>query len=128
VKRVTGIGGIFFKAVNPDGLQSWYEKHLDIKPGSEGSVSFPWREAEQPERKAHTIWAPFPSDTRYFDPSNAPFMINYRVEDLDALLEQLRQEGVTIDDKREESEFGKFAWIMDPEGNRIELWEPAVGC
>jgi len=90
-------------------------------------VAFPWREADYSERKAHTIWAPFPADTRYFDPSKSAFMVNYRVENLDALLEQLHHEGVTIDDKREESKFGKFAWIMDPEGNRVELWEPGTG-
>jgi len=127
MKRVTGIGGIFFGAQEPDKLQSWYEKHLGITPGTDGSVAFPWREAVHSGRKTHTIWASFPADTRYLDPSKAEFMVNYRVENFDALLEQLRHEGVTIDEKREVSEFGKFAWIMDPESNRIELWEPAAG-
>jgi predicted enzyme related to lactoylglutathione lyase len=127
MSRVTGIGGIFFKAQNPDQLQSWYERHLGITPGKDGSVAFPWRDVSDPERKAHTVWAPFPADTSYFEPSRVPFMINYRVENLDKLLGLLREEGVKVDDKREESEFGKFAWIMDPEGNRIELWEPAPG-
>ncbi|MDB6040833.1 MAG: glyoxalase [Verrucomicrobiales bacterium] len=125
MKRVTGIGGIFFKANDPAKLQSWYAKHLGIVPRQDGSVSFAW--GSDDAKVGHTIWAPFPSDTEYFAPSSAPFMINYRVENLDALLEQLHLEGVEIDPKRETGEFGKFAWIMDPEGNRIELWEPAAG-
>jgi predicted enzyme related to lactoylglutathione lyase len=125
--RVTGIGGVFFKAQDPDQLQSWYAKHLGIKPGPGGSVAFAWREVDNSEKKAHTVWAPFPKDTSYFEPSQSPFMINYRVANLDALIEELRHEGVEVDPKREESEFGRFAWIMDPEGNRVELWEPGAG-
>ena len=124
MKRVTGIGGIFFKSKNPEKLQAWYQKHLGIAPKPDGCVAFEWREHEQPEQVGHTIWSPFPQDTKYFDPTTAPFMINYRVADLDQLLKQLRSEGVHVEDRIEESEFGRFAWITDPEGTRMELWEP----
>ena len=125
MKRVTGIGGIFFKANDPAKLQTWYAKHLGIVPRPDGSVAFAW--GSEGLEGGHTIWAPFPIDTEYFAPGTASFMINYRVDNLDELLEQLKQEGVEIDPKRDNGEFGKFAWIMDPEGNRIELWEPAPG-
>ena len=124
MKRVTGIGGIFFKVDDPEKLCEWYGKHLGVPVESWGGASFKWREKDEPQREAHTVWSPFGSDTGYFEPSKKAFMINFRVENLDAVLEQLRAEGVTVDDKREESEFGKFGWIMDPERNRIELWEP----
>lgn len=125
MKRVTGIGGIFFKAEDPDKLYEWYEKHLGIKrePHGQGAMLH-WREAENPERRGGTVWAIFENDTKYFEPSRAPFMLNYRVENLDALLEALREEGVEIDPKRENYDYGRFAWIRDPEGNKIELWEP----
>jgi predicted enzyme related to lactoylglutathione lyase len=126
MKRATGIGGVFFKARNPKGLSAWYEHHLGLKPAGDDqyAVSLRWRELEDPANEGMTVWALFPHDTEYFNPSRSPFMINYRVDDLDALLEALRAEGVTIDPKREEYDYGRFAWIMDPEGNRIELWEP----
>jgi len=125
MKRATGIGGIFFKAKDPKKLGSWYEKHLGLKPDpGTGAVTLPWREADDPEREGMTVWSVFKEDTKYFEPSRSPFMINYRVDDLDALLEALRAEGVEIDPKREDYDYGRFAWIMDPEGNRIELWEP----
>lgn len=127
MKRATGIGGIFFKANDPSALQAWYERHLELPRSPDGCVIFQWREAEPSERRATTTWAAFSKTTTYFEPSAASFMINYRVENLDLLLEELRREGVEIDERREESEFGKFAWITDPEGNRIELWEPAPG-
>jgi predicted enzyme related to lactoylglutathione lyase len=125
MKRVTGIGGIFFKAQDPEKMYQWYEKHLGIQrePGSP-AASLHWRDADDPQRPGMTVWALFEKETKYFDPSRAPFMINYRVDDLDALLEALRAEGVEIDPKREDYDYGRFAWIMDPEGNRIELWEP----
>jgi predicted enzyme related to lactoylglutathione lyase len=126
MKRVTGIGGIFFKSKDPDTLREWYRDHLGIESDGANGASFPWREADNPDREGLTIWSAFPDNTRYFDPSNAPFMINYRVANLDWLLAQLREEGVTVDPKIEEYEYGRFAWIMDPEGNRIELWEPPV--
>lgn len=125
MKRVTGIGGIFFQADNPEKLYDWYERHLGIRrePGGE-SVWMYWREDENPERRGMTVWALFEKSGKYFEPSRAPFMLNYRVDDLDTLLEALRAEGVEIDPKREDHEYGRFAWIMDPEGNKIELWEP----
>ena len=126
MERVTGIGGIFFKAQDPKKLQTWYRESLGIEPDADGSVAFKWREEENTGRRGYTIWSPFPMDTSYFDPSTAPFMINYRVADLDAILEQLRSQGTEVDDKIEESEYGRFGWVMDPEGNRLELWEPPV--
>jgi predicted enzyme related to lactoylglutathione lyase len=123
MKRVTGIGGIFFKADQPDALRAWYKRHLGI-PIEEHGATFMWREDEDPDRRGMTVWSIFARESTYFDPTSAPFMINYRVDDLDALLEQLRAEGVTIDPKREDYEYGRFAWIIDPAGNRIELWEP----
>src|SRR5688500_3848767 len=121
---VTGLGGVFFKASDPDRLYAWYEKNLGLKK-EEGGVNFRWRDRDGADAK--TDWAIFAWATRYFDPSRSPFMMNFRVDDLDALLEQLRAAGVTIDEKREDCEYGRFAWIMDPEGNRIELWEPPKG-
>jgi predicted enzyme related to lactoylglutathione lyase len=124
MKRVTGIGGIFFKAQNPEKLRSWYETHLGMPVESWGGLQFHWRRDEDPQSRGFTVWTVFKSDTRYFDPSEKPFMINYRVENLDEVLAALRSEGVTVDEKIEESEYGRFGWAMDPEGNRIELWEP----
>jgi len=125
MKRVTGVGGIFFKSENPENLYQWYERHLGImrEPHGQGA-SFEWREAEDPQRKGMTVWSIFPRETKYFDPSRANFMINYRVDDLDALLIALKEEGVDVDPRREDYDYGRFAWITDPEGNRIELWEP----
>lgn len=120
--RVTGIGGIFFKAENPDELYAWYERHLGIRREPYGSVMFRWQDDRHGQ--GETAWAIFPSDTTYFDPSRAPFMMNLRVDDLDGLLRQLEVDGVEIDPKREKHEYGSFAWIIDPAGNRIELWEP----
>jgi predicted enzyme related to lactoylglutathione lyase len=125
MKRVTGIGGIFFKAKDPEKLYQWYEKHLGIRRGSEGAVTFEWRDVEDSQKKGMTVWSLFPHHTKYFDPSRATFMVNYRVDDLDALLKVLKEEGVEIDPHREDYDYGRFAWIMDPDGNRIELWEPA---
>jgi catechol 2,3-dioxygenase-like lactoylglutathione lyase family enzyme len=125
-QRVTGLGGVFFKADDPDGMYQWYEQHLGLKR-EEGVVLFRWREAADPQRLGTTVWSLFRRDSTYFDPSRASFMLNFRVADLDALLAALRAEGVTVDDKREDSEYGRFGWILDPEGNRIELWEPPPG-
>ncbi len=122
--RVTGIGGIFFKSQDPKKLKGWYQEHLGITPDAEGYIQFEWRKKADPDRVGYTVWGPFPNDTDYFKPSAKPFMVNFRVADLQALLEQLRKEGVQVDDKVEEYDFGKFGWIMDPEGNRVELWEP----
>src|SRR5271157_6244325 len=125
MQRVTGIGGIFFKSDNPEKLYAWYEKHLGVKQGPQGSgAAFEWRDAADAEKKGMTVWALFPRDTKYLGPGRSPFMINYRVDDLDALLEALKEEGVEIDPHREDCDYGRFAWITDAEGNRIELWEP----
>lgn len=124
MKRVTGIGGIFFKAKDAVALRDWYREHLGIAAEGDGGYIFEWREAEDPEKLAQTVWSVFRRDTEYFAPSNAPFMINYRVENLDEVLQQLRAEGVLVDDRVEDYDYGRFGWVMDPEGNRIELWEP----
>lgn len=122
MKRVTGIGGVFFKAKDPEKLKAWYRTHLGIESESWGAV-FHWRDDPR-SADASTAWSIFPEETKYFEPSVKPFMINFRVEDLNWLLTQLRDEGVEVNSKAEESDFGKFSWVMDPEGNRIELWEP----
>lgn len=129
MERVTGIGGIFFKARDPKQMIAWYSKHLGIQASSEeeAHAMFEWHEAKEPQRPGSTIWALFPHDTRYLGSGASPFMINYRVADLDGLLEQLRLEGVQVEERLEEYEYGRFAWITDPEGNRIELWEPPTG-
>jgi lactoylglutathione lyase len=122
MKRVTGIGGIFFKAQDTEAMKDWYRKHLGIDAGQYGAT-FDWREADDPEKQGQTVWSLFPQDTKYFGPSTSPFMVNYRVADLDALVAALSEEGVTVD-KIQDDGYGRFTWISDPEGNRIELWEP----
>jgi predicted enzyme related to lactoylglutathione lyase len=121
MKAVTGIGGVFLKARDPERLYQWYEKHLGIKREPHGSVSFRWRDDSD---DGVTAFAFFPKDTKYFGPSGAEFMLNFRVADLDDLLSRLQRSGVEIDPKREAADYGRFAWIFDPEGNKIELWEP----
>lgn len=121
MERVTGIGGVFFKANDPEKLKAWYRDHLGVPTDEQGYVAFPTKDDPGPS----TTWSAFASDTTYFAPSDKPFMINYRVRDLRAMLAQLRAAGCVVDDKVEEYDFGKFGWVMDPEGNRIELWEPA---
>lgn len=123
MKRVTGIGGIFFKAKDLDKLREWYRRHLGIESESWGGFAFQWRDDPRSASGA-TIWSPFADDTKYLEPSDKPFMINFRVEDLNRLVTELRAEGAEVDSKTEESEFGKFGWVLDPEGNRVELWEP----
>lgn len=123
MKKVTGIGGIFFKSKDPEKMKEWYRKHLGIESDQYGAT-FEWGQAEGPGQSGYTAWSVMPEDTKYFDPSSSPFMINYRVDDLHALLKELREAGVEVDDKVEEYDYGKFGWIMDPEGRRIELWEP----
>lgn len=125
MKRVTGIGGVFFKARDPKALGAWYRTHLGMDVESWGGVVFRWAD-DDPGREGTTTWSPFKEDTAYFAPSTARFMINYRVHDLDTLLDKLREEGCDVDEKIEASEFGKFGWVMDPEGNRIELWQPPL--
>ncbi len=122
--KVTGIGGIFFKSQDPAKLKAWYQQHLGIQPDGEGYVSFQWREKDDPDHIGATVWEACKHDTDYFEPSQKPFMINFRVDDLDGLLSKLRAAGCEVDDKVESYEYGRFGWIMDPEGHRIELWEP----
>ncbi|TLZ56710.1 MAG: VOC family protein [Methanobacteriota archaeon] len=124
--RVTGIGGIFFKAKDPKALARWYRDRLGIR--IEGSMAaYEWRGGRNARQKGHTIWALFPAKTPYFGKNGASFMINYRVKDLDAMVAALRREGAKVDPKVEDFEYGRFAWVTDPEGTRIELWEPPKG-
>lgn len=122
MKRVTGIGGIFFKARDPAALSAWYRDHLGLEVTDWNGAIFNWGgDGNEP---GMTIWSPFAADTTYMAPSSASFMVNFRVADLDALLSALRTEGCNVVDKTETSEQGKFGWVMDPENNKIELWEP----
>ena len=126
MQRVTGIGGVFFKEKDPKALGEWYRTHLGMKVEAWGGAVFRWAE-DNPDGTGTTAWNLFKDDTSYFAPSASSFMVNYRVEDLDALLAKLREEGCDVDAKVEESEYGKFGWVMDPEGNRLELWQPPRG-
>jgi catechol 2,3-dioxygenase-like lactoylglutathione lyase family enzyme len=121
--RIIGIGGVFFKSANRDQMREWYAKHLGLADKGQG-VMLPWREHDDPQKEQVTVWTVFPASTKYFDPSPAPFMINYIVDDMDALLDRLKQEGVKIDAKRIDESYGRFAWIYDLDGNKIELWQP----
>jgi predicted enzyme related to lactoylglutathione lyase len=123
LKRVTGIGGIFFKCKDPAKVREWYKAHLGLNTNQYGAV-FEWRQGADSSRKGFSQWSPFSTTTKYFEPSTRDFMINYRVEDLEALVEQLKKEGVTIADKIETVDYGKFVHIMDIENNKVELWEP----
>ena len=124
MRRVTGMGGLFFRSRQPEALCEWYEKHLGIQSRPGEGATFQWRDLDNPEKTGDTVWAIFPDATTYFGPSRPAFMMNFRVEKLDRLLDLLRAEGVQVDPKVEEYEYGRFAWITDPEGNRVELWEP----
>ena len=121
--RILGIGGVFFKSANRDQMREWYSKHLGLADKGEG-VMLPWREHGDPQKEHVTVWTIFPSSSDYFNPSQAPFMINYIVDDMDALLDRLKEEGVKIDPKRMDESYGRFAWIYDVDGNKIELWQP----
>ena len=123
MKKVTGIGGVFFKCKDPNKIRDWYKLHLGLNTNKYGTV-FEWRQGADTTKKGFTQWSPFKETTNYFSPSSKDFMINYRVENLDKLLEQLKKEGVTIADTIETVEYGKFVHIMDIENNKIELWEP----
>lgn len=127
MKRVTGIGGIFFKSRDPKALGEWYRQHLGVDVQAWGGAAFKWVTPENPSGTGTTTWSPFKEDTSYFAPSTASFMVNFRVHDLHALLAALRSEGCAVDDKVDESEYGKFGWVLDPDGNRVELWEPPQG-
>ena len=122
--RVVGIGGVFFKSDNPELLYAWYAKHLGIQGRPNEGSTFAWRQADDPAKEEMTVWSIFPSTTKYFGQSRAGCMLNYIVDDLDGLLAELRAAGVAVDERVEEHEYGKFGWVTDPDGNRIELWEP----
>lgn len=121
--RVTGIGGIFFRCGDPEATREWYQERLGIESGEHGGT-FEWRHARDPGRKGFTAWSPFPRDTGYFGEGDQEFMVNYRVDDLDGLLEELREAGVEVLGEPEEFDYGRFAWIRDRDGRRVELWEP----
>jgi len=123
MKKVTGVGGIFFKSKDPEKLKEWYSTHLGFQTDEYGT-NFEWRQGSDSTKKGFTQWSPFSANTTYFEPSEKDFMINYRVADLEALVKLLKEEGVTVLDEIEVYEYGKFVHIMDPEGNKIELWEP----
>lgn len=127
MKRVTGIGGVFFKARDPKVLVEWYRDHLGMNVEEWGGVAFHWITEDNPTGTGTTVWSPFKDDTTYFAPSTAGFMVNYRVSDLHGLLAALRAEGCQVEDKVEESDYGKFGWVLDPEGNKLELWQPPAG-
>ncbi|MFC0349349.1 VOC family protein [Undibacterium danionis] len=127
MKRVTGIGGIFFKAKDAPAMHAWYKKHLGIEVQSWGGAAFSWTDDDGKPVAGTTAWSINAQDNDYFAPSTAPFMINYRVQDLHALIKMLKQEGCHVFDKIDESEYGKFGWVIDPEGNKVELWEPPEG-
>jgi predicted enzyme related to lactoylglutathione lyase len=121
MKRVTGIGGIFFKAKDAPALQAWYKRHLGIDVQPWGGAAFTWTDG------GTTVWNIDSAQSKHFAPSTATFMVNYRVEDLHALVKVLREEGCNVLDKIDDSEYGKFAWVIDPEGNKVELWQPPAG-
>ncbi len=123
MKKVTGLGGVFFKCNDPQAMNEWYAKNLGLTT-SEYGATFEWRQADDPSKKGSTAWCAFPNDTAYFKPSAKPFMINYRVENIAALVEELKRDNVTIVDEIAAYDYGKFVHLLDPEGNIIELWEP----
>lgn len=127
MKRVTGIGGIFFHAKDPVALRAWYQKHLGIDVQQWGGTAFTWADGAGNPTNGTTVWTIFASSGNHFGPSKSTFMINYRVEDLAGLLQALRKEGCDVLEKTDDSEFGKFGWVMDPEGNKVELWQPPEG-
>ena len=123
MKKVTGIGGIFFKCKDPNKMKEWYKTHLGLDTTDYGAT-FEWREDADPTKKGSTTWSPFTEKTKYFEPSTKDFMINYRVEDIESLVNELKKEGVTVIDTIEAYDYGKFVHILDMEGNKIQLWEP----
>ena len=130
MERVTGIGGIFFRSKAPDAIRRWYEANLGLPAGTgdDPTVVLRWREYDDPERPGSTVWAPFDAETDYFGRRENAWMINFRVRDLDAMLAQLRAAGATVDERIETlAGFGRFGWFEDPDGSRVELWEPPTG-
>lgn len=124
MKKVTGIGGVFFKCKDPEKVRDWYKTHLGMDTNAYGA-NFEWRQLDQPDKTGSTQWSPFADDSKYFEPSTKEFMINYRVENLEALIDELKKDGVTVLDAIASYDYGKFVHILDLEGNKIQLWEPA---
>ncbi len=127
MKRVTGIGGVFFSAKDPVALRAWYQKHLGIDVQTWGGAAFTWADAAGAPMKGTTIWSIGTAEGTPFAPGTASFMVNYRVDDLAALLQALRDEGCNVLEKTDDSEYGKFGWVIDPEGHKVELWQPPPG-
>jgi len=127
MKRVTGIGGIFFTAKDPVALRAWYKRHLGIDVQDWGGTAFRWTDDTGAAKAGTTVWSIGSADGDYYAPSTSTFMVNYRVDDVRGLLQVLRDEGCQVVGKTEESEFGTFGWVMDPEGNKVELWQPPEG-
>ena len=127
MKRVTGVGGIFFKAKDAPSLQAWYKQHLGIDVQPWGGTAFDWTDAEGKPVAGTTAWSIDPQESNHFAPSSAPFMVNYRVENLHALVKALKEEGCNVLENIDDSEYGLFGWVIDPEGNKVELWQPPVG-
>lgn len=127
MKRVTGIGGIFFHAQDPAALRAWYARHLGIDVLPWGGAAFSWRGGDGQPAGGTTIWSIGQAGSGHFAPGTPSFMVNYRVDDLDALLQALRDEGCQVLDHTDDGEFGKFGWVIDPEGNKVELWQPPPG-
>jgi len=127
MRRVTGIGGIFFKAKDAPALQAWYKRHLGIDVQAWGGTAFPWADAGGGPVPGTTVWSIAAQDSDQFAPGSAPFMVNYRVEDLHGLVGLLKEEGCSVLERIDDSEYGKFAWVIDPEGNKVELWQPPPG-
>lgn len=123
--RITGIGGVFFKSKNKEALAQWYQKNLGLKPEVWGGAVLQWSE-DKAEDKGATVWMVHENDTNHFSPSGSSFMINYRIDDMDGMVAQLKQNGVEIEKGPESHENGKFLWVMDPDGNKVELWEPKI--
>ena len=117
---VTGIGGVFLRAKDPKALAAWYARHLNVTLNDFGGMSFPWKQ----DGEGETAWSTFPEDTDYFGPGSQAVMINYRVDDIDAVVAALKASGAAVDSKRMDESYGRFAWATDPEGNRFELWQP----
>jgi len=124
--KALGVGGIFFKSKDPQALMTWYQTHLGLPTDAPDHAAFSWQSPENPTGAGTTLWTPFKESTTYFGGS-ASFMVNFRVHDLKALIAALRAEGCKVDDKVDESEYGKFGWVIDPDGNKVELWEPPAG-
>ena len=121
--RITGIGGVFFKSKNPEAMRSWYNEKFGLKSDQYGHA-FVWKTIDDPQKNGYTAWNPFDEKSTYFEPSDQKYMINYRVENLEELLAELKDSGVQVVGEIEKFDYGKFGWVLDPEGNKIELWEP----